>query len=205
GGGSAGALARPVQKEAEGHRLMLHMSKPRRPRKGEDPNGIYWHDDMERRLRLQAYCRRDVEVERELYKRLPPLSDAEQAVWQLDAEINRRGFHVDRALAIAARAVVEIEQTIINGSWFGPFRHRPFPEGRALHSAKAPCGSQPLGSYAAALASSKGRLIRCTVLGSTPKRFAIFRTPSVRPGAFRAAWFKARVFWRSAMGENSTH
>jgi hypothetical protein len=45
-----------------------------------------------------------------------------------------------------------------------------------------------LSSYAATtFAASKGRLIRCTVLGSTPNRFAIFRTPSVRPGAFRAA------------------
>ena len=38
---------------------------------------------------------------------------------------------------------------------------------------------------------SKGRLIRCTVPGSTPKRFAILRTPSVRPGAFRAARIRA--------------
>ena len=36
----------------------------------------------------------------------------------------------------------------------------------------------------------KGRLIRCTLPGSTPKRLAILRTPSVRPGAFRAQ------FWR---------
>jgi hypothetical protein len=33
---------------------------------------------------------------------------------------------------------------------------------------------------------TKGRLIRCTVLGSTPKRAAIFRTPSVRSGALSA-------------------
>ena len=38
-----------------------------------------------------------------------------------------------------------------------------------------------------AAVTSKGRLMRCTVLGSTPNRAAIFRTPSVRPGAFRAA------------------
>ena len=29
--------------------------------------------------------------------------------------------------------------------------------------------------------------MRCTVLGSAPNRTAILRTPSVRPGAFRAA------------------
>jgi hypothetical protein len=44
-----------------------------------------------------------------------------------------------------------------------------------------------LSLYAAKRAPSKGRLIRCTVPGSTPKRFAILRTPSVRPGALRAA------------------
>jgi hypothetical protein len=36
------------------------------------------------------------------------------------------------------------------------------------------------GHAAATLASSKGRLIRCTVLGLTPNRSAILRTPSVR-------------------------
>jgi hypothetical protein len=41
--------------------------------------------------------------------------------------------------------------------------------------------------YAAAAFSSKGRLIRCTVPGSTSKRLAILRTPSVRPGAIKAA------------------
>jgi hypothetical protein len=38
---------------------------------------------------------------------------------------------------------------------------------------------------------SKGRLIRCTVPGSTPNRFAILRTPSVRPGVLRAARIRA--------------
>ena len=33
--------------------------------------------------------------------------------------------------------------------------------------------------------AAKGRLILCTVLGSTPKRFAISRTPSARPGVLQ--------------------
>src|SRR5262249_28785504 len=44
----------------------------------------------------------------------------------------------------------------------------------------------PSALHAAALAS-KGRLMRCTVPGLTPKRSAILRTPSVRPGLVRAA------------------
>jgi hypothetical protein len=49
--------------------------------------------------------------------------------------------------------------------------------------------AEPLGRYATTtlLASSKGRLIRCTVPGLTPNRSAILRTPSVRPGLSRAA------------------
>jgi hypothetical protein len=40
---------------------------------------------------------------------------------------------------------------------------------------------------AAALTPSKGRLIRCTVLGSTPKHFAILLTPCLWPGVLRVA------------------
>jgi DNA polymerase len=53
-------------------------------------------------------------VERELFKRLPPLSDTEQVLWQLDAAINRRGFHVDVPLAEAAHAIVGARREAIN-------------------------------------------------------------------------------------------
>ena len=46
----------------------------------------------ERLERLYKYCRQDVEVERELYVRLPPLSSAEQALWELSSKINERGL-----------------------------------------------------------------------------------------------------------------
>ena len=32
----------------EGARLMRQLSRPRKPRDGEDPAGIYWHDDREK-------------------------------------------------------------------------------------------------------------------------------------------------------------
>jgi DNA polymerase len=112
--GAAAALGLPVQKDREGHRLMMQMAKPRRPRKGEDPELTYWHDDPERRQRLAEYCKRDVEVEREIYRRPPPLSDAEQALWVLDAEINGRGFHVDVELAESAQSIVRAELKAID-------------------------------------------------------------------------------------------
>ena len=91
------------RKDTAGHRLMLPMSKPRRARQGEDPNRIHWFDDSERLQRLYSYCRADVEVERELYEHLQPLSPAEQAIWCLDARVNSRGFCLDQALAASAR------------------------------------------------------------------------------------------------------
>jgi DNA polymerase bacteriophage-type len=69
----AKALSLTQQKDAEGHKLMMQMARPRRPRRGEDPNGIYWFGDPERIRRLHEYCRQDVNVERELFypRRLP--------------------------------------------------------------------------------------------------------------------------------------
>jgi DNA polymerase bacteriophage-type len=52
----AKALSLEQQKDTGGHKLMLQMSKPRRPRQHEDPTGLYWFDDPERVSRLQEYC-----------------------------------------------------------------------------------------------------------------------------------------------------
>src|SRR6516165_6936170 len=102
---AAAALGLPFQKDRDGHRLMLQMSWPRLRRKGEDAGQLYWIDGPEHRQRLHQYCARDVELERALFHRLPPLSDDEQALWVLDQVINRRGFAIDRALALSARAL----------------------------------------------------------------------------------------------------
>jgi DNA polymerase bacteriophage-type len=94
-----------TRKDDQGARLMKQMAQPRKPRADEDPAGIYWIDDPEKLERLYAYCRNDVEVERELFHRLPPLSDAEQELWVLDALINQRGFHTDGPLLEAASRI----------------------------------------------------------------------------------------------------
>jgi DNA polymerase len=91
------------RKDVAGHRLMLAMSKPRRARKGENADQVHWFEDHERLQRLHAYCMADIEVERELYAHLLPLSLSEQAIWCLDACINSRGFYLDQQLATAAK------------------------------------------------------------------------------------------------------
>jgi DNA polymerase len=111
---AARALNLDYQKDLDGYRTMMQLSRPRRPRKGEDRNGIYWVEDPKKQARLQQYCKRDVESERALYRRLPPLLPSEQRLWELDAVINQRGFYTDVALTKAAREVARAEQVNIN-------------------------------------------------------------------------------------------
>jgi DNA polymerase bacteriophage-type len=110
------------RKDVAGRRLMLAMSKPRRARKGENPNQAHWFDDHERLQRLHAYSMFDIEVLRELYLHFPALPPNEQAIWCLDATINARGFYLDHQLAsdatkIAAAAApkIDMELTEVTG------------------------------------------------------------------------------------------
>lgn len=106
--GAAKAMRLPVQKDAAGARLMQQMAKPRKPRKDEDPNRVYWWDDADRRQRLGAYCVQDTETERALDKVIPQLTADERRLWLLDHETNMRGVHVDVELARRAKAVMRV-------------------------------------------------------------------------------------------------
>lgn len=86
------ALGTNMQKDMEGHRLMMKMARPRR----YEPNGtVVWWDDPEDIDRNMAYCEQDVRVEAEVDKMVPPLSPNERAVWQFDQVINERGVAID--------------------------------------------------------------------------------------------------------------
>jgi DNA polymerase len=101
----AKALSLENQKDAVGARLMMKLSKPRKPRKGEDPDGLYWPDDPEEYVKLDNYCMTDVATTREVYETVPDLPDFEQIIWMLDQRINDYGFYLDRKLALAARKI----------------------------------------------------------------------------------------------------
>ncbi len=97
------ALGLHVLKDAEGRSLMLRMARPRAIVNGRP----VWWTDPDKIERLHAYCKQDVWVERELDKRLMPLSDRERAVWLLDYKINQRGVQIDVDSAKAAIALAE--------------------------------------------------------------------------------------------------
>lgn len=99
----AEALRTDIKKDDQGVRLMLQMAKPRANKTG----ALLWWDTFEKKERLYAYCKQDVEAERAVQKRLLPLSPSEQALWQLDQRINDRGVHVDIELCEQSNKIVD--------------------------------------------------------------------------------------------------
>ncbi len=101
--GAASAVGMPLRKDKEGYTLMMKMAKPRKMH----PDGsTTWWDAPELRSRLEAYCIQDVRVERDLEKRLLPLSPQEQEIWILDQEINDRGVPLDLPAITGAMGAV---------------------------------------------------------------------------------------------------
>lgn len=122
-GDAAAALGLDVQKDKEGMRLIRKFSLPKRDGTFNDPLAPEHAEDW---AKFQAYCIRDVETEEAAAKRLVPLSDAEQQVWLLDQEINRRGIRIDRASANAAvrlaaksKARLDREMSLVTGGYVG--------------------------------------------------------------------------------------
>ena len=96
--GVAEALSVEQQKDREGRALMLKMAK----------GGVWPETDKER---LYAYCRQDVATERDVHARVGHLGPEEQKLWVLDAQINDRGIHLDRALIEAAIKLADAAQS----------------------------------------------------------------------------------------------
>lgn len=109
-GRAAIACGLEVQKDTEGKRLVKKLCCPRKPSLGQI--GIWCNDPYELD-RLYAYCARDVEVERALAAKLPPLADRERTTWLLDQVINDRGVAVDLPLIAAVLQVGESHQRLL--------------------------------------------------------------------------------------------
>jgi DNA polymerase len=106
----AQAVGIPLQKDMEGRRLMLKMCVPTLKWRKNPEGPPEWHDNAKDLQRLGEYCMRDVMVERELRRRIDPLSPRERAVWLMDRRINDRGVHVDTLSVEAALRLVDKEK-----------------------------------------------------------------------------------------------
>lgn len=107
------ALNLDVQKDMKGSRIAVQLSKPKLIDIKGNP---VWHSDPERFEILYKYCVKDVEVQREIYKKLLRLSPSEKKVWVLDYEMNKRGLCVDVPALLKAHKIIESEQKYLNDS-----------------------------------------------------------------------------------------
>jgi DNA polymerase len=98
------AVKADVQKDKEGHRLMLRMCKPKSI---DDSGHVTWHEKPEDVARLQDYCDLDVLSECSVDARVPRLSDRERRIWLLNQRFNDRGVLIDIPMAAKAQAVVD--------------------------------------------------------------------------------------------------
>ncbi|MFY7925539.1 MAG: hypothetical protein ACOVN5_06990 [Aquidulcibacter sp.] len=122
-GDAAAALGLEVQKDKEGQRLIRKFSLPKRDGTFNDPLAPENAEDWQK---FQDYCKRDVEVEEAISRRIVPLSEAEQRLWTLNLKINRRGIRIDRksaqsAIVIAekAKSALDREMRVVTGGYVG--------------------------------------------------------------------------------------
>jgi len=105
--GACQSLNLAEQKDNDGHKLMLKMCVPRKPRKGEDPDGIYWEESPEQMARLGEYCMQDIRAEQALDAHLPALTGDTQRAFIADLTINMRGFPLDVSTMRQAMKVLD--------------------------------------------------------------------------------------------------
>ena len=98
--GAAAALKLKTRKTAEGAGAMKRLAGPRKQSKKERKAGVPldFTATPEELETLGAYNRHDVQITMEIVDRIGLLSDAEQALWQLDQKINERGVGIDVGL-----------------------------------------------------------------------------------------------------------
>jgi DNA polymerase len=107
---AAPALGVDQRKDAEGHRVMLQLSKPKK-------DGSMWRreDDLDKFLKLYSYNKQDVRTELACLDRLMELSPSECDLWELDYKINNRGVLCDLVSVEKAITIIQSEKKRLDG------------------------------------------------------------------------------------------
>jgi len=119
------ALHLDIQKDDEGHKVMLKVSKPRKARKKEREEWaktgrplaempLLWWESLELFERLWSYCATDVLAEEALSAALEDLSPGETQNYILDQTMNQRGFKLDMEAVEIALQLISDESRLLN-------------------------------------------------------------------------------------------
>lgn len=126
--GVVGAMGLAQSKDMAGYALMRKMSKPRKvwtcakcfghgfgcSACGGAGRTFEWYEQPDEIERLGVYCGHDVAAETGVDAVLPPLTDRERRVWELDATINSRGIMLDRVLIERCLAIIDAETSALD-------------------------------------------------------------------------------------------
>lgn len=96
---AASALGLKMQKDMEGSRATVALSKPNR--------AGFFDRSPEKLQRVYDYNRGDLLAELELHRRVRGLGSAERQVWLLDQTINERGVRLDLEFIDRAQSIVD--------------------------------------------------------------------------------------------------
>jgi len=119
------ALMMRIRKDAKGSKVMMKMTKPRKPRKAELEAWVLkhgkkkshprvYHESFDLFVQLWAYCCQDVLAEEALSAMIPDLSPEETELYLLDQAINARGFQLDSEAVETALALIAKETVVLN-------------------------------------------------------------------------------------------
>lgn len=111
----AAALRLNVRKDKEGYKAMLKLAKPRKREPLEFWTPETAPDDF---AKLYAYCPIDVDVGAELHTVLPPLSERERRLWEIDMRINERGLQLDMPNVRRALDLIAVEKAELSSKVF---------------------------------------------------------------------------------------
>jgi len=101
------ALGLSEQKDKEGSRIMMRLSKPKP--ENQRKKGL-WDEDPVKLIKLFRYCLQDVRTEHALSEALADLPPDEQQMWFVDQRINERGIHVDLEAIRSVKTMIASEQ-----------------------------------------------------------------------------------------------
>lgn len=86
------ALCLTQEKDSRGHRIMLQLTKPRRPTKNDKR---VWFDDFNKFRDCLNYCEQDVRVEIEIQEKTFGLTKRQRSDYLLSEQINDAGIPID--------------------------------------------------------------------------------------------------------------
>lgn len=104
---AAPAVGLDIAKDDKGHRVMLQLSKPRKPTKKLPLDRFTPETHPDKFSDLYDYCLQDVRVEQAIAERLVRLKPSEQELYWRDQDVQDRGINVDLDLVKRASEVID--------------------------------------------------------------------------------------------------